>query len=108
MEEKAYYIISLKHTARKDSAFTLWRPDCKGYCWYKAWAGLYLAEDFPDSPDKSSVFVETEKADLLFKEVLYDGETRIVLPNNEAVRSELGIDFNLLDKRIGRTCYMGI
>lgn len=32
---KSYYIVSLKHTSKADSAFTLWRPDSKGYCWYE-------------------------------------------------------------------------
>jgi hypothetical protein len=36
-----YYIVSLKHTNKKDKYLTLWRPDNKGYCWMIASAGLY-------------------------------------------------------------------
>ncbi len=36
-----YYVISLKHTHKKDQWVTLWRPDNKGYCWPDGLAGQY-------------------------------------------------------------------
>lgn len=36
-----FYVLSLKHTKRRDKAITLWRPDDCGYCWTLERAGLY-------------------------------------------------------------------
>ena len=39
--EIEYYIVSLKHTHKRDKYVTLWRPDNKGYCWPLSLAGRY-------------------------------------------------------------------
>lgn len=40
-QEGKCYLVSVKHTTRKDKVVTLWRPDCKGYTWRIDDAGLY-------------------------------------------------------------------
>jgi len=37
----SYYVISLKHTGKKDKYVTLWRDNDCGYCWPIEWAGEY-------------------------------------------------------------------
>nr|WP_063571387.1 hypothetical protein [Luteibacter rhizovicinus] len=39
-----YYIVSIKHTHRRDLYITVWRPNDSGYAYPLSWAGLY-AED---------------------------------------------------------------
>jgi hypothetical protein len=39
--EIEYFIVSLKHSDRKDKYMTLWRPDNKGYCWPLELSGRY-------------------------------------------------------------------
>jgi hypothetical protein len=41
-----YYVVSLKHTGKKDKFITLWRPDNKGYCWPISIAGTYNGFEF--------------------------------------------------------------
>lgn len=36
-----FYIVSLKHTRRKDRYVTLWKPDDRGYCFRTSNAGRY-------------------------------------------------------------------
>lgn len=36
-----FYVISLKHTPKRDRYVTFWRPDDKGYCWKLSRAGKY-------------------------------------------------------------------
>ncbi|MFC0667074.1 hypothetical protein ACFSKY_22745 [Azotobacter chroococcum] len=40
-EESTFYVVSLKHTKRRDRYITVWRPDDKGYCYPLPWAGFY-------------------------------------------------------------------
>ena len=35
-----YYLVSTKHTKRKDKFFTLWMPDDRGYTLYQESAGF--------------------------------------------------------------------
>jgi hypothetical protein len=39
--EDQFYIISLKHSHKRERYITFWRPDDKGYCWKLSLAGKY-------------------------------------------------------------------
>jgi hypothetical protein len=39
-----YYLVSVKHTHKRDPYITFWRPDNKGYCYALSAAGKY---DYP-------------------------------------------------------------
>lgn len=39
--DQEYYVVSLKHTNKKDKYMTLWRPNNAGYCWPLELAGVY-------------------------------------------------------------------
>lgn len=45
------FIVSVKHTRRFHRYVTLWRPDCRGYCWPLPWAGQYSTEQVDREPD---------------------------------------------------------
>lgn len=102
---KQYYIVSLKHTSRGDSAITLWRHNGSGYCWYRDWAGVY-SEINPLNADSLNIFVDKEIADPLFKQTTYDGENRMVLPNMPGVWAALNLNPKLMKAKKCRSCFM--
>lgn len=69
------YIISLKRTKKEEPYITLWRPNDRGYCWFKDLAGVYteIEEGYHHSED--SIPISEEIADQLFVEVT-DGDTK--------------------------------
>ncbi len=40
-----YYIISLKHTSKGDTALTFWCANGSGYTWHRDRAGVYTAQE---------------------------------------------------------------
>lgn len=44
------YIVSLKHTKRRDRYITIWRSDDAGYCYPLVWAGKYQKDDVLERP----------------------------------------------------------
>ena len=92
---KKYYIVSIKHTSKGDSALTLWGHDSAGYTFYEPTAGIYTDED-KEMANDVNVFVDKEIADKLWAKTMYDGKLRHVLRNNEMTRLTLGIDNKLM------------
>ena len=92
---KKYYIVSIKHTSKGDSALTLWCADSKGYTLYEPTAGIYTDAD-KVSANELNVFVDKEAADKLWAKTMYDRELRHVLRNNSITRIALGIDNKLM------------
>jgi hypothetical protein len=81
-----YYIVSLKHTSKKDKYLTLWRPDNKGYCWPMSLAGVY--EDYEPGyhNDEGNTPVPPGA---LWKFIIYDEEHRPCIKNCKASREEV-------------------
>lgn len=44
MSEQQYYVISVKHSHKRDRYITFWRPDDRGYCYRLSSAGKYGRE----------------------------------------------------------------
>lgn len=109
MEEKKYYILSLKHTHAKDSAFTLYRTGGRGYCWYQQWAGVYGEEEAKanHSPEHSVIMIDKAEADKLMRTAGYEQKEWLVLPNTAKVRKVFNIYVAKLDAA-HRSCYMDI
>jgi len=91
MSKQEYYIISLKHTEKRDEYITLWRPNNAGYCYSKESAGTYEIPEkgYHDSDDNMPL--SEEKADKLFIIANYDGTEKHMIPNCSAVWKQLGI-----------------
>ena len=91
-----YYIISAKHTHVRDKWISFWRPDGKGYCWFKEWAGLY--DDAGDETDRrhGEIHVEAEVVDHLWIKINYEGTERFVILNTPDNRSALDIQIGEL------------
>jgi hypothetical protein len=43
-KEDVFYVVSLKHTHRRDRYITFWRPDDRGYAYPLSWSGKYPRE----------------------------------------------------------------
>lgn len=76
-----FHVISLTHTNRKDKFITLWRPKNAGYCYSKQMAGIYETPEKGYHDSDSNMPISIEKADELFKELPYDGELKMMIPN---------------------------
>lgn len=88
---KQYYIVSIKHTSKADTALTLCGPNNAGYTWNKSRAGVYSEEDVLKefTGDSDNVPVDKEKADKLFLPAKDFGDSYVSLPNDTTVRTIL-------------------
>jgi hypothetical protein len=82
----SYYIVSLKHTHKKDKFITLWRPDNKGYCWPIAAAGIYTEVEDGYHNDGENVPVPVDSVQKFLKE---DEDGRLCLPLNKQVLAHI-------------------
>jgi hypothetical protein len=88
-----YYIISLQHTKKGEKFITLWRPNNRGYCMNKEWAGIYteLISGYHDNPEEC-LLLKVEEAERLFvKDTDYWGEPHLAIPNNKTVWDKIGV-----------------
>lgn len=90
-----YIVLSLKHTRRRHTAITLWRPDDKGYCWKVESAGIYEESRVLEhlgyyNSGCSNIAVPADLARKLSREVEYDTkEYGVCLPNNARTWKQL-------------------
>lgn len=86
-----YYIISLKHTSKGDTALTFWGHDSNGYTWHRDRAGLYTEEEMKKciSPDNVAVLKET--VDPYWMNATDFSDKYISVPNNYGVLYNFGI-----------------
>lgn len=86
-----YYILSLKHTNKDDVWLTFWRPEERGYCWFKDWAGMYeLLNPNPLVFERDScVYVSENLLADMWTPVYYEEEIRLVVFNNFLNRQKL-------------------
>ena len=103
-----YYIISLRHTHKKDSAITFYRSKRAGYCWFQEWAGIYEKDEAEAIEDfEHTIKVSAAAANKFMVVTRYEGVDRLILPNTPEVRAALKLPF----KRFAahhRSCHMAI
>ena len=85
------YIVSLTHTRKHEKYVTLWRPDNKGYCYSKQMAGSYENPQAGYHDSQDNMPISEEKANELFESCMYDGEYRMMIPNNKKTWTKLGV-----------------
>lgn len=90
-EGNGYYIISLKHTGKRDAYIALWRPDNAGYCFSKNMAGVY--EDIKSGyhNDEGNMPIKLEDADPLFIIGPTEWENMPMIPNRKEIWDKLGV-----------------
>jgi hypothetical protein len=86
-----FYIVSIKHTRQGDEFITLWRPNSRGYCWFKQDAGTYDLSEIGYYDNDGNFSISEEKANSLFSEVEYEGQKKLGIKNNIFTRKLLGI-----------------
>jgi hypothetical protein len=77
-----YFIVSLKHTGKKDKYITLWRPDNKGYCWPLELAGKY--NGYQQGYHDGDVNVPVPASEIPLKLIVKDDRGRDCIANNKA------------------------
>lgn len=82
------YIVSLKHTNKKDKFLTLWRPDNKGYCYPLELAGLYSVIEKGYHDDEGNKPVEATNP-VILTNIALDDEGRACIKNNAKTRELL-------------------
>ena len=86
--ERAFIVLSLKHTHRRHKAITLWRANDSGYCWPLERAGVYAESLVLErlgyyNSGCSNIAVPADLLKRLVVDIEYDTkEFGICLPNN--------------------------
>lgn len=106
MEEKQYYIVSLKHTSKGDTALTFWGFDRCGYAWHKKNAGIYKESELGNIPDSLNVPVDKEIADKFWMNALDFSDEYISIPNNPTVLQHFGLSNKLMKPKKFASCRM--
>lgn len=88
-----HYVISLKHTHKKDDFITLWRPDNRGYCYAKEYAGVYeeLIEGYHNGDCAKAVEVSVLDKLFITGKLKGDNDEHLMLPNHSYIWNALGL-----------------
>ncbi len=103
---KQYYVVSLKHTSKADTALTLWRPNRAGYTWDVRGAGVYTDDDRPAIETDENVFIDKDLADKFALNGNDYGDKFFALPNDLTVRAYLYLDEKKMKPAKAKTCKM--
>jgi hypothetical protein len=100
---RQYYIISLKHTSKGDTALLFFGPNNSGYTHHRDRAGKYSYEDAVRFSGPDAPMVECEKVDPFWMNAVDFGDKFIAVANTQQVRYALGIS----DKEMKPKKYAG-
>lgn len=106
MNDKLYYIISLKHTSKGDTALTFWAHDSNGYTWHRDRAGLYTEDEIKECVSYNNVAVEKEKVDPFWMNAVDFNDKYISVPNTEQIHYALNIDSKRMKPKKFAGCKM--
>lgn len=103
---KEYYIVSLKHTSKGDTALTFWCAHSRGYTWDKNRVGVYSEEELDNIVNHNNVAVPVEVADKLWMNAIDFNDEYISIPNNKEVQKELGLSTKEMKETRFASCRM--
>lgn len=103
---KQYYIVSLKHTSKGDTALTFWCANGAGYTYSKNRAGVYEENKLHQYTTEDNVAVEKEKVDKFWMNALDFDDKFVAVPNNSTVRYHLGLSDKFMKPIKHKTCKM--
>jgi hypothetical protein len=101
-----YYIVSLKHTSKGDTALTFWGANGSGYTWDRKRAGIYQDYNVDEYISEDSVKVEKEKVDAFWMNAVDFGDKYVAVANTSAVCFELNLNQSLMKPKKSATCRM--
>jgi hypothetical protein len=103
---KQYYIISLRHTSKGDTALLFFGPNNNGYTYQRDRAGRYSYEDAVKYSSEDSPMVECEKVDPFWMNAVDYNDKFIAVANTPAVRKAIGISARLMKPKKHAGCRM--
>ena len=103
---KQYYIVSLKHTSKGDTALTFWGDNHCGYRWHKKGVGIYTEEEAEKIKDEWNVPVLKEDADKFWMNALDFKDEYVSVPNNPTVLHHLKLDSKYMKPKKMQGCRM--
>ncbi len=101
-----YYIISLKHTSKGDTALLFFGPNNCGYTYHRDRAGKYSHEDALKFSGTDAPMVECEIVDPFWMNAIDFGDKFIAVANTPAVRKAIGITDKLMKPKKYAGCRM--
>lgn len=101
-----FYIVSLKHTSKGDTALTFWGANGNGYTWHRDRAGLYTEEEVDKYTSTDNHKVEKELADKFWMNALDFNDKYISVPNSPTVLHHLGLDSKYMKPKKFAGCRM--
>lgn len=101
-----YYIVSLKHTSKGDTALTFWSKNGSGYTWNRERAGVYTEEEANERKSADSIPVLKEKVDPFWMNAVDFNDEYVSVPNSAPVIQRLGLDFSLMKPKKYASCRM--
>lgn len=103
---KRYYIVSLKHTSKGDTALTFWGANGGGYTWNKSRAGIYTEDEVDDYTSPDNPKVEVEKVDKYWMNAKDFGNEYVSVPNNPTVLNDLCLSDKEMKPKKYASCRM--
>lgn len=101
-----YYIISLKHTSKGDTALTFWCANGGGYTYSRERAGKYTEEEARKCISNENIMIECEKVDPFWMNAVDYNDKFISVANTQAVRNAIGITEQYMKPKKYATCKM--
>lgn len=104
--EKQYYIVSLKHTSKGDTALTFWGANGGGYTWHRDRAGIYYESLVDHFTSAENVKVLKETVDLYWMNADDFDDKYISVPNNPMILKKFGLSAHLMKPKKFAGCRM--
>lgn len=101
-----YYIVSLKHTSKGDTALTFWGENGNGYTWSKQRAGLYTEDEANKHSTFENVPVPKQVVDKFWMNALDFNDAYVSIPNNPTVLYHLGLSDKFMKPKKFAGCRM--
>lgn len=101
-----FYIVSLKHTSKGDTALTFWGANGSGYTWHKDRAGIYSKEEAEKCESSDNPKVPKENVDKFWIKATDFNDHYISVPNHPAVLFALGLSDKEMKPKRFKTCKM--
>lgn len=101
-----YYIVSIKHTSKGDTALTFWCADGGGYTWHKNRAGVYNEHEAVKCESADNIKVPKELVDPFWMDALDFSDKYISVPNTPTVLHHLGLSNKLMKPKKWAGCRM--
>ncbi|MES2732234.1 MAG: hypothetical protein V4714_10810 [Bacteroidota bacterium] len=89
--ESEYYILSAKHTQKREPYLTWWGADCRGYTWFKSRMGVYSEGEAKEiATNQDNYMVPKILVDNYFIKDISEGREGFAIPNLPIVLKALG------------------